>query len=160
MSEFVLISDPEKERFQRLEMDELADWQFNLMQDLIDTANDIIHREYKDDVILQQGLIMMRLMVLLNMVNRTVVERFPNSEMAEYIRQQYTQSTISVESLIDDEISQLKEHFDELKEILGVDFNNEDRRVAGMDTVSRIATLNLREYEDTLNRLFPEPEKV
>ncbi|AZR72865.1 hypothetical protein BBF96_05350 [Anoxybacter fermentans] len=160
ISEFGLITEKEMKCFKSLEYDELMDWQFNLMQDLIDTSNDIIHKEYKDDIILQQGLIMIRLMILLNMVNNTIIVRFPDSRMADFIREQYTICKKPVSDLITEEINELKEHFDELKEILNVDFKNENRRMAGVNMVNRIATLNLREYEDALNRIFKEPEKV
>lgn len=160
MSDLVLIADKEMKRLQNDPIDELVDWQFNLMQDLIDVSNDIIHREYKDDHILQQGMIMLRYMILLHMVNRTIVKRFPDSKMAELIQEQFTQSTRPVPDLISDEIEQLTKHFDEIKETLMVDFDNIKRRVDGMDTVNRIATLNLREYEDTLRRVFQKPMKV
>lgn len=160
MSDLVLIADKEMKQLQSDEIDGLVDWQFNLMQDLIDVSNDIIHREYKDDHILQQGMIMLRLMVLLHMVNRAIVKRFPDSKMAELIQEQFTQSTRPVPDLISEEIDQLTKHFDEIKETLMVDFDNIKRRVDGMDTVNRVATLNLREYEDTLRRVFQKPLKV
>ena len=160
MSELVLITDKEMKKFQTGSLDELVDWQFNVMQDLINTANDIIHREYKDDHILQQGLIMFRYMIHLHMINRAVVKRFADSQMASLIKEQFTQSTKSVPDLINEEIEQLTQHFQEIQEILTVDFDNIKRRVDGMDTVNRVATLNLREYEDTLRRVFRKPMEV
>lgn len=158
--QFVLINEAEMKRLQTLGYDDMVDWQYNLMQDLIDTSNDIIQREYKDDIILQQGMIMLKRMVLLHMVNRTMVERFPESEMAELLKEQYTQTQKEIRAILTEEIHTLKKHFDEVTEILTQDFENEQRRVDGMDTVNRIATLNLREYEDALNRIFKRPTTV
>ncbi len=160
MSTLLLISDNNMKRLQSSDYDELMDWQFNTMQDLIDASNEIIHLEYKDENILQQGIIMLRKMVILNMINRAFVERYQDSEIASFIRQQYTIIERSTSELISEEINSLKEHFDEIKDILNEDYDNEERRVAGVKMVNRIATLNLREYEDAFNRAFSEPEKV
>lgn len=155
---FVLINEKEMKFCQSLNYDELLDWQFNLMQEVVDTANEIIHKEYKDDHILQQGMIMLKRMVLVQMASRAFVDRFPESEMAKLLEQQYSMTTRKeIGSLITEEIQELKEHFDEIQETLTKDFDNIKRRVDAMDTVSRVATLNLREYEDALNRVFSEP---
>ena len=159
MQDMELITADEMKRFKNLNYEQLMDWQFNLMLDLINKSDEIIHREYKDDIILQQGLSMIRSMVLLNMVNRTMAKRFPDSKMADFIGQQYTQREKPAYDLITEEIDSLKEHFDEVKFTLNQDFENEGRRIDAMDTVNRIATLNLREYEDSLSRIFEEPEK-
>ncbi|MCK4260181.1 MAG: hypothetical protein KAX49_14480 [Halanaerobiales bacterium] len=71
------------------------------------------------------------------------------TKRGNFISQQYTLRDRSVSQLISEEINNLKENFD-----------NEKRRIDGMDTVNRIATLNLCEYEDALNRAFQTPEKV
>lgn len=154
----VLINDKEMKYCQRLNYHELVDWQFNLMQDVVDTANEIIHKEYRDDHILQQGLIMLKRMVLVQMASRAFVDRFPGSEMAHLLHQQYSRTTRrDVSSSITEEIQELKAHFDEIEETLVHDFENEERRIDAMQTVNRIATLNLREYEDALNRVFARP---
>jgi ferritin-like metal-binding protein YciE len=156
----VLINDKEMKFCQSLNYEELLDWQFNLMQEVVDTANEIIHKEYKDDHILQQGLIMMKRMVLVQMASRAFVDRFPESEMTKLLEKQYSMTTRKeISPLITDEIQELKEHFDEIEEVLTKDFENSKRRVDAMDTVNRIATLNLREYEDALNRVFSESHR-
>lgn len=161
MQDVVLITDGEMKRLKTLDYTEMMDWQFDIMQDLIDRSNEIIHKEYKDANILQQGILMTRLMVLLNMVNRAFVNRFPDSEMSSVIQEQYTQTeNVPISDQITEEIENLKEHFDELQEILTEDFDNEKRRVDGINTVNRIATLNLREYEDALNRVFSEHSTI
>ncbi len=161
MTNLVLINDKEMKQLKTLNYDAMMDWQFNVMQNLIDISNDIIHKEYKDDNILQQGIYMTRLMVLLNMVNRAFVNRFPDSEMSELIGEQYTQIVhTSIIDQITEEIDSLIEHFDELQEVLSEDLGNEKRRVAGMNTVNQIATLNLQAYEEALNRVLTEPTTI
>lgn len=156
--EIVLIHEREMKFCQTLGYEELLDWQFNLMQEVVDTANEIIQKEYKDDHILQQGLMMLKRMVLVQMASRAFLDRFPESEMSRLLEKQYSMTTRKeISSLITDEIQELKEHFDEIMETLTKDFANINRRVDAMDTVNRIASLNLREYEDALNRVFSEP---
>lgn len=156
--EIVLIHEREMKFCQTLGYEELLDWQFNLMQEVVDTANEIIQKEYKDDHILQQGLLMLKRMVLVQMASRAFLDRFPESEMSRLLEKQYSMTTRKqISSLITDEIQELKEHFDEIMETLTKDFANTNRRVDAMDTVNRIASLNLREYEDALNRVFSEP---
>lgn len=161
MLDLVLISDKEMKRLKDANYEVLLDWQYNLMQDIVDYANTIIHREYKNENILQDGIYMVRTMVLYNMVLRTVLLRFKGSQMAEEICQQYSNEDCKlVSDLITDKIDELKHDFDVLKQALSLEDEDDDRYTKGVETVIRLANINLDEYEDTLSRIYSQPEKV
>ncbi|MCK8817278.1 hypothetical protein MWH28_07875 [Natroniella sulfidigena] len=137
--------------------DQLMDQQFDLLQQMIDLSNDIIHQDYKDDELLEKGNELLSTMLTLNKLNYYLVENFPDEKEIRFIREQYRTSDVGPLDKIKEEINMLNIHLMELETLKQREKREEDwEREEELNDLRWIANRNLTEYETALGDIFKE----
>lgn len=135
--------------------EDFMDYQFELLQKVIDLSNDAIHQDYEDIELLETGIELLEEMVETNKVNYQLVDQFPSKKEVKFIIEQYQAHKLKPLSKIREEVKSLEAHLEEVKEAKEeYEDMDEELRAEAMNTVQRIATYNLQEYEDTLESTF------
>ncbi len=133
----------------------LMDNQFNLLQEIINLSDYIIYQEYQDLELIKTGKKLLRKMLQVNRINYKLLKEYPEEETVEFISNQYQQYELDPLEKISEEVDNIKIILEETQKISENIHNTEEEiKAERIEDIKKIATYNLRDYENTLQNTF------